>query len=150
MFILNIYLLLFTLGLKSPNREWPITYTFFLRTKCKPFLRYYLILTYKSYKDVEATNWAVKIHMLVADNKKLHCYDHISISPVFPQFKSTSFHVSFLSQVKMNSLNWSASPKIWVFIAQLVEHCSTNAEAMGFESRWSSEFYFSGLKFAIY
>ena len=30
----------------------------------------------------------------------------------------------------MNSINWSA-PNIWVFIAQLVEHCSANAEAMG-------------------
>ena len=30
----------------------------------------------------------------------------------------------------MNSINWHA-PNIWVFIAQLVEHCSANAEAMG-------------------
>ena len=30
----------------------------------------------------------------------------------------------------MNSINWPA-PNIWVFIAQLVEHCSANAEAMG-------------------
>ena len=30
----------------------------------------------------------------------------------------------------MNSINWPAS-NIWVFIAQLVEHCSANAEAMG-------------------
>ena len=30
----------------------------------------------------------------------------------------------------MNSINWPA-PKVWVFIAQLVEHCSANAEAMG-------------------
>ena len=30
----------------------------------------------------------------------------------------------------MNSINWSA-PNLWVFIAQLVEHCSANAEAMG-------------------
>ena len=36
----------------------------------------------------------------------------------------------FLSRVKMNSINWPAS-NIWVFIAQLVEHCSANAEAMG-------------------
>ena len=34
------------------------------------------------------------------------------------------------SRVKMNSINWLA-PNIWVFIAQLVEHCSANAEAMG-------------------
>ena len=30
----------------------------------------------------------------------------------------------------MNSTNWPA-PKVWVFIAQIVEHCSANAEAMG-------------------
>ena len=30
----------------------------------------------------------------------------------------------------MNSINWSAS-SVWVFIAQLVEHCSANAEATG-------------------
>ena len=30
----------------------------------------------------------------------------------------------------MNSINWPAS-RIWVFIAQLGEHCSTNAEATG-------------------
>ena len=34
------------------------------------------------------------------------------------------------SWVKMNSTNWS-SPNVWVFIAQLVEHCRANAEAMG-------------------
>ena len=30
----------------------------------------------------------------------------------------------------MNSINWSAL-SIWVFIAQLVEHCNANAEATG-------------------
>ena len=30
----------------------------------------------------------------------------------------------------MNSTNWSA-PNVWVFIAQLAEYCSANAEAMG-------------------
>ena len=30
----------------------------------------------------------------------------------------------------MNSINWPAS-SVWVFIAQLGEHCSANAEAMG-------------------
>ena len=29
----------------------------------------------------------------------------------------------------MNSTNWPA-PNVWVFIAQLVEHCSANAEVM--------------------
>ena len=30
----------------------------------------------------------------------------------------------------MNSINWPIS-SVWVFIAQLVEHCSANAEATG-------------------
>ena len=30
----------------------------------------------------------------------------------------------------MNFTNWPA-PNMWVFIAQLVDHCSANAEAMG-------------------
>ena len=43
----------------------------------------------------------------------------------------TSFHSVFHSfQGLMNSVNWPAS-SVWVFIAQLVEHCSANAEATG-------------------
>ena len=45
-------------------------------------------------------------------------------------FSSHHLHVSFLSRVKVNSTNWPA-PNVWVFIAEVVEHCSTNAEAMG-------------------
>ena len=30
----------------------------------------------------------------------------------------------------MTSINWPA-PSVWVFIVQLLEHCSANAEAMG-------------------
>ena len=30
----------------------------------------------------------------------------------------------------MNSTNWPA-PNVWIFISQLVEHCSDNADAMG-------------------
>ena len=58
--------------------------------------------------------------------------DLIPILSVFLQFKSNSFHVSFLSQVKMNSISWPAS-STWalIHVGQLVEHCSTNAEAMG-------------------
>ena len=40
------------------------------------------------------------------------------------------FIVSFHSRVKMNSTNWLA-PNVWVFMAQFVEHCSANAEAVG-------------------
>ena len=51
------------------------------------------------------------------------------------------------SRVKMKSINWPA-PNIWVFIAQLVEHCSANAEAMGSNPVKAQKFVF-GLKFAI-
>ena len=54
--------------------------------------------------------------------------------------------VSFLLRVKVNSTNWS-SPNVWVFIAQLVEHCSANSEAMGLNPVEVPNF-FSGL-FAI-
>ena len=47
---------------------------------------------------------------------------------VFSQFTSSSFYVSFLLWVKINSTNLPA-PNLWVFITQLIEHCSTNAEA---------------------
>ena len=56
----------------------------------------------------------------------------------------------FLSRVKMNSINWRA-PNIWVFIAQLVEYCSANAEAMGsnpFEAL--NFFFFSGLNSQLF
>ena len=54
---------------------------------------------------------------------------HIFISFVFPQF--TTFHSVFHSfHGLMNSINWPAS-SVWVFIAQLGEHCSANAEATG-------------------
>ena len=49
----------------------------------------------------------------------------------------------FLSRVKMNSINWPA-PNMWVFIAQSVEHCSANAEAMGSNPVEALKF-FSGL-----
>ena len=47
----------------------------------------------------------------------------------------------------MNSINWPAS-SIWVFIAQLGEHCSANAEAMGSNPFEAPKSFFSGF-FAI-
>ena len=47
----------------------------------------------------------------------------------------------------MNSINWPAS-SVWVFIAQLVEHCSANAEATGSNPVEAPKKYFSGY-FAI-
>ena len=45
----------------------------------------------------------------------------------------SAVHIIFICFIPftstMNSTNWPA-PNVWVFIAQLVEHCSANAEAM--------------------
>ena len=49
---------------------------------------------------------------------------------VFSQFTSSSFYVSFLLWVKINSTNLPA-PNLWDFITQLIEHCSANVEARG-------------------
>ena len=43
----------------------------------------------------------------------------------------------------MNSINWPA-PSIWVFIAQLGEHCSGNAEATGSNPVEAPKTFFSG------
>ena len=44
----------------------------------------------------------------------------------------------------MNSINWPAS-SVWVFIAQLVEHCSANAEATGSNLVEAPKNFFFGL-----
>ena len=41
----------------------------------------------------------------------------------------------------MNSINWP-TPNIWVFIAQLVEYCSANTEAMGSNPVEALKFFF--------
>ena len=59
-----------------------------------------------------------------------------------PQF--TSFHSVFHSfHGLMNSINWPAS-SVWVFIAQLGEHCSANAEAAGSNPVEAPKIFFSG------
>ena len=45
----------------------------------------------------------------------------------------------------MNSINWPA-PNLWVFIAQLVERCSANAETM-VSNPVEALIFFFGLKF---
>ena len=44
----------------------------------------------------------------------------------------------------MNSINWPAS-SVWVFIAQLGEHCSANAEATGSNPIETPKNFFWGL-----
>ena len=63
-----------------------------------------------------------------------------------PAVHIISFCVSFLSRVE-NSINWPAS-SVWVFKAQLVEHCSANAEATGSNPVEAPKNFFSGY-FAI-
>ena len=85
--------------------------------------------------------------MTIAVNRNLSNCDemsmcHILISFVFPQF--TSFHSVFHSfHGLMNSINWPAS-SVWVFIAQLGEHCSANAEATGSNPVEAPKIFFSG------
>ena len=49
----------------------------------------------------------------------------------------SAVHIIFICFITftgtMNSINWPAPnvSNVWVFIAQLVEHCSAKAEAMG-------------------
>ena len=77
-----------------------------------------------------------------SDKIAIHCDGHILISFVFPQF--TSFHSVFHSfHGLMNSINWPAS-SVWVFIAQLGEHCSANAEATGSNPVEAPKIFFSG------
>ena len=76
---------------------------------------------------------------------------HVFISFVFPQFSITgySFHSVFHSfHWLMDSMNWSAL-HVWVFIAQLVEPCSANAETMGLNPVEAPKIFFSGY-FAIF
>ena len=78
----------------------------------------------------------------VTREKMIHCDGHILISFVFPQF--TLFHSVFHSfHGLMNSINWPAS-SVWVFIAQLGEHCSANAEATGSNPIEAPKIFFSG------
>ena len=43
----------------------------------------------------------------------------------------------------MNSINWPAS-SVWVFVAQLGEHCSANAKATGSNPVEAPKIFFSG------
>ena len=71
-----------------------------------------------------------------------HCNGHIFISFVFPQF--TSLHSVLHSfHGLMNSINWPAF-SVWVFIAQLREHCSVNAEATGSNPVEAPKIFFAG------
>ena len=54
------------------------------------------------------------------------------VKSLFHLYSRSPHHLYFifLSRIKMSLINWPA-PNVWVFIAQLVEHCSAYADAMG-------------------
>ena len=62
-------------------------------------------------------------------NFKKHIFEGLRINST--KSEATKIHISMThSRVKMNSTNWP-TPNLRVFIAQMVEHCSANTEAMG-------------------
>ena len=72
------------------------------------------------------------------------------VKSLFHLYSRSSHHLyfTFLSRVKMNSMKKWPAPNIWVFIAQLVEHCSANAEAMSSNPVEAVKF-FSGLNLQL-
>ena len=56
----------------------------------------------------------------------IHAHKRGPLRFSFPPSNKVSFH----SQVKDNATTWPA-PNVWIFIAQLVDYCSANPEAMG-------------------
>ena len=95
---------------------------------CAPYLMIHVIVT-SACGGIKLTSILcdVIIGLNSYSSLQFNCDGHTFISFVFPQF--TSFHSVFHSfHGLMNSINWPSS-SVWVFIAQLVEHCSANAEA---------------------
>ena len=68
-------------------------------------------------------------------------HTHFICIPQFTSFYSVFHDQSFYGL--MNSINWPAS-SVWVFIAQLGEHCSANAEATGSNPVEAPKIFFSG------
>ena len=68
---------------------------------------------------------------LFLDSKIIH---ELLVKTFFHFIRMSAVHIIFICLIPftgtMNCPNWPA-PNVWVFIAQLVEHCSANAEAMG-------------------
>ena len=109
-------------------------------------------------------DWAMKTHMLWADHfiKFIFTYDTNEMwngvdlncqnidememwsSQLQSQFKRLQIlGQKFFSELQWCTPYWSApSIYIWVFIAQLEEHCSTNREAMGSTPVEALKFFF--------
>ena len=79
-------------------------------------------------------------------NKSL--YDAVIVCNIKLFEKYQPLHAINLSVFSwLLSINWPAS-SVWVFIAQLVEHCSANVEATGSNPVEAPKSFFSGF-FAI-
>ena len=80
----------------------------------------------------------------------LTCIGSSVVDPNWSDPWCSAVGLTLLLLYKLNPTNWPA-PNVWVLIAQLVEHCSTNAEAMGlnnFPSKLPPPSFCSG-KFVI-
>ena len=82
----------------------------------------------------QATSQLLKLRVTVMATFSFHLYS----------CSSHNFIVFHSFHGLMNSINWPAS-SVWVFIAQLVEHCSMNAEAMGSNPVEAPKNFFGGL-----
>ena len=102
-----------------------------------------------------STNWAMKTQtvegmrhmniMWTSDiGMKWRC-DYRTCDCDLNLIRLSAVHIIFICFIPftgtMNSTNWPA-PNVWVFIAQLVEHCSANAEVMGSNPVEASKTFF--------
>ena len=107
------------------HKATAMTWNFFTRATEKVNTQQFIIYL-RAFLFLDILRWTLH---------HLHCYlmcpavEGITLYPYSCSSKSTSFHVSFLSRVKTNSINWSA-PNVGVFITQVVEHWSANPSSM--------------------
>ena len=97
----------------------------------------------KSLKSPDANGKKSKVDERVANECVTHSlrwsHTHFICIPAF-----TSFHSVFhSSHGLMNSINWPAF-SVWIFVAQLGEHCSANVEATGSNPVEAPKIFFSG------
>ena len=83
--------------------------------------------------------------MLVVKNKRVSL--RWEMNSIFMQILQKKFfcidHQHGRLVTWLQTKNWPA-PSVWVFIGQLVEHCSANTEAMGLNRVEATEKLFSG------
>ena len=102
----------------------------FARVNCLPII--YLTFTDSCRRSANMNKTGCILHFTMTSSLFRHILQGNKSLQIFPNFTSSSLYVSFLSRAKTNSTSWPA-PNVWgeVFVAQLVEHCSAKAGAMG-------------------